>query len=801
MRKMDMVTITDHDTIDGALEIAHLPSTFLSEEITAAFPEDRVKVHIVALDITESQHCEIQRLKDDVYELTAFMRAASIPHFVAHPLSGPASEFTPAHVQKLILVFKYLEAYNGTRASRTTLALQRILAQLTTSTIAEWAELHRVEPVSWEPVRYLTGGSDDHGGLAIARAHTEFIDAQPDISSMREAFFSGKLRPAGATGSAQLLGHNIYSVTMKYFQQTAGSSAFNALAGDDAENSELKTNTSGRSARVRDVAMKSIGDADFGLEDLIVNSHTDPVNSAIGELGREIARGVFREFTADLVEGIKRFDLEKTFDAVPGLLTALSLSLPYLFGYRYTVRDQSTAERIATTMGCDADDLGGCRVAIFTDTGFDINGVAIGLRRLVWDMRKIGGDARLVVCGDRPKNPDFSGLEKEGGLKILNPITSVAIPIYSEMKMGVPSLVDVMDYLARENISVVQVSTPGPLGLIALLAAKLCGLPVVANYHTALSEYTARLTGDDSFAALVDTLIGMFYRQADHVIVPSRSMCERVEQFNVYTDRIHLLQRGVETSRFKPTAYDGNMWRRYGLNGDPKLLYVGRISKEKGLDMLIDAYQQVKSRSVRAELVLVGDGPYRAELADKTVDPNVHFLGYQTGEELTKLYASADVFVFPSATDTFGNVVLEAQASGLPAVVVNRGGPANQVISDLNGFVVGVDDSERMAEAIARLVLDEELRQAMGAAARRRALSMTSEKAARIHWEFYISCWRRSLEVDCPEPTARSAFEASNINDAHPEDMPIRHQLSLCPDGSASVLPTPTEPIGTSRAS
>ena len=170
---------------------------------------------------------------------------------------------------------------------------------------------------------------------------------------------------------------------------------------------------------------------------------------------------------------------------------------------------------------------------------------------------------------------------------------------------------------------------------------------------------------------------------------------------------------------------------------------MARVSREKGLDSLLAAFQHLRATRENVELVVVGDGPYKSDLERQAQDEKVVFVGYQRGEQLARIYASADVFVFPSTTDTFGNVVLEAQASGVPAVVANRGGPAEQVTPGVNGFVVDPDDAVQMASAIGDLLDDESLRQDMGRAERRRALTLSLRQAAQAQWDLYEEAWGR----------------------------------------------------------
>ena len=181
-RGMDMVTITDHNTIAGALEIAHLPNTFISEEITTYFPEDRCKLHVLAYDITETQHEDIQLLRDNVFDLVPYLREQNIVHVLAHPLFAVNDRLTPAHFEQALLLFNILEE-NGTRDARQNKTLRDIVSRLTPLDIDRLANTPPAsKPYGDEPwEKGITGGSDDHSSLNIARMHTVF-PGQPTLN-------------------------------------------------------------------------------------------------------------------------------------------------------------------------------------------------------------------------------------------------------------------------------------------------------------------------------------------------------------------------------------------------------------------------------------------------------------------------------------------------------------------------------------------------------------------------------------------------------------------------------------------
>jgi glycosyltransferase involved in cell wall biosynthesis len=199
-------------------------------------------------------------------------------------------------------------------------------------------------------------------------------------------------------------------------------------------------------------------------------------------------------------------------------------------------------------------------------------------------------------------------------------------------------------------------------------------------------------------------------------------------------EKLKILPRGLDTDLFNPKRRDLTFWPGSGANGkEVRLLYVGRISREKDLDVLAAAYKKIRGNGQPVRLYLVGDGPYSEALA--TVLPDAVFLGYLAGEKLAKAYASADVFVFPSTTDTFGNVVLEAQASGLPVIVSDLGGPKELVRDGRTGIVTKAHDADDFARAIERMSGDSDLRSRMGQEARQQVVDRNWPGAFRKFWQ------------------------------------------------------------------
>ena len=224
-----------------------------------------------------------------------------------------------------------------------------------------------------------------------------------------------------------------------------------------------------------------------------------------------------------------------------------------------------------------------------------------------------------------------------------------------------------------------------------------------------------------------------FYSQLDVVYVNSENYRQRWIERGIAPERLKLFPRGIDTTLFTPAHRNPGFWEKYGKkSGELGLLYVGRISKEKNIDIAVAAIRKLSGEGFPVRLLVVGDGPYLRDLRQEV--PEACFTGYLRAAELATAYASSDIFVFPSTTDTFGNVVLEAKAAGLPCVVSNRGGPCELVNDGIDGFVTRALDVGDFARALRLLCKDAELRAKMGQEARNRVENRNWSHAFRQFW-------------------------------------------------------------------
>ena len=385
------------------------------------------------------------------------------------------------------------------------------------------------------------------------------------------------------------------------------------------------------------------------------------------------------------------------------------------------------------------------RRAWLTDTFDDLNGVARTIRTLASLAAKTDRPITVVTCRTDLPATDFP-------LRHFAPVGTFVLPEYPQQTLTAPPVLDMLAWLEAAALEELIISTPGPVGLVGRLAGPLLGLRMRGVYHTDFPNYLRQWTEDDLMGDLAWRFMRWFYGPMERVYVPSQAYLEQLAEAGFERERLRVLPRGVDISIFRPDRRDEAFWKGWGRHGGLKFLYVGRIAEEKNLRALIEAWKRLYERPGEATLILVGDGPAREALQRSCARPDVVFTGALYGETLAIAYASADIFVFPSLTDTFGNVVLEAHASGLPAIVADRGGPPEIVRSHGSGLVT-TGDPAALAEAMRRLRDDPALRDRL----RTRAL----ERARASRWEAVLQLLDEASDTvtaatprRAPEPAA-----------------------------------------------
>lgn len=327
------------------------------------------------------------------------------------------------------------------------------------------------------------------------------------------------------------------------------------------------------------------------------------------------------------------------------------------------------------------------RLAVVTETyPPEVNGVAVTVARLIEGLLLRGHEIDLVRPRQSLRVPQATAVE---GLQELL-MRGMPIPRYPQLRMGLPAKAALVSQWQRRRPDLVHVATEGPLGWSAVQAARKLRLPVSADFRTNFHAYS-RHYGLGWLNKTILTYLRKFHNRADLTLVPTETL--RKELAAMGFERLSVVGRGVDTQRFDPALRSPLVRARWGVAvDDPVVLYVGRLAAEKNLDLLIRAYQAMKQRRKSLRLVVIGEGPMADDLA--TQCPDALLLGVQGGLELAQSYASADIFLFPSRTETYGNVTAEALASGLAVVAFDYAAARELIINGHNGWTSGLQDEE-----------------------------------------------------------------------------------------------------------
>jgi glycosyltransferase involved in cell wall biosynthesis len=362
------------------------------------------------------------------------------------------------------------------------------------------------------------------------------------------------------------------------------------------------------------------------------------------------------------------------------------------------------------------------RVAIFSEVYWPmVSGVGVTLRRLADSLMQRGHAVRVYSAS---YNLPESGDRPEVCRSASRPFF-----LYPDVQWAFPRHRALMEDAQRFRPDVIHLATEFAMGYAGSRVARQLGVPIVASAHTDYEQYASRYRVDWAIRAGWRYL-RWFYSQADMVLCPTRIYEQHLHSRGV--THTGIWSRGVDARLFHPeyrsNAYRGALGARHG---DPVITYIGRLAREKNLELLLDAWTSIRGRYPSARLVLVGQGPLEEEIAGRGL-AGVHLTGLLTGRDLAEAYASADVFAFPSVTETFGNVLLEAMASGLPVVAAAAGGVLEFVRHGRNSWLVQPNSADAMAEGVARLLDDVPMRRSLAegglATARSRGWDMVDDR-------------------------------------------------------------------------
>ena len=682
-RGMDFVTITDHDTIDGCLEIADRDDVFISEELTAWFRGEPQAVHLLCLGISPDDHAWLQGHNRDLEACAEYLHSREISCSLAHPFYAVEAPLTPAHRRRLAQLFPVWETRNGSRARELNMPA------------AIYIETHGGTG---------TGGSDDHAGVDIGRTFTETPPAATPEEFLRH-IREGRAEARGEQGSAAKWAHSAMGLATRALLIKDAETATNrvAAAGQPLAHGEIREPHADAVLKIAERVMsegnlrQGESASDLGPEDAraLLHAFTDAVGVEPGralidymqeddfshaELARRARRTHerrLREVVEETVEligsGGEPAELApRAVQAGRNLFRAAIPAIPYAPAAAFLGKEKA---KLTPAEGPK-------RVALIADAIGGMHGVTHTIERI----RELGVPGYDVEVIGTDRNVD----------RRLPAVAEVEIPFYAGLEIGVPGLPAMVEALAEGRFDAVHLTAPGPAGVTAALIARIMELPVLGSWHTELGAYAGLRSSSPELERGMDIALSLFYKQCGRVLSPSPASDESLVKLGIERGSIGRWGRGVDTSRFDPALRSADDYP-----GEIKVLYVGRLTKEKGVDLLADAFLRANEADPRLHLLLAGGGP-EEELLRERLGDRATFLGWLGGDELPRAYASADIFIFCSRTDTFGQVLVEAGASGLPCVAVDEGGPSSIVVDGETGRLCEPDPA-MLAAAVLQL--------------------------------------------------------------------------------------------------
>jgi glycosyltransferase involved in cell wall biosynthesis/predicted metal-dependent phosphoesterase TrpH len=723
-RGMDFVTITDHDTIAGVLEIADRPDVFISEELTAHFRGEPQAVHVLCYGITQEDHEWLQANGHDVELCAAYLDEREIVCALAHPYYTVAAPLGARHRRRLAELFGVWEIRNGARAP----------------------ELNR-PAATYAVTREVTGigGSDDHAGVDIGRTYTE-APASRTPRDFLEHVRSGQVLARGAQGSAAKWAHAAIALAARALGAGAESDrpeqrpdparvmtmVRRLLSEGDARHGAVGSDLSPGDARC--LLQAWLGALELEQLDTLTGtgeggliaymqedgfSHSDLYRRACRMHERKLRRAVGVAVAA--ATGAAEIPA-----AAEGLFEACVAAIPYAPATAFLAAEQAKLAAIPHSRREDGERP---RVAILAD-GI---GSTHGVTRTIEEIRQRGVPGfEIEVVGTDP--------EVDARLPS---VADIDVPFYPGLRIGVPSLpaaVQTLSGLGGRGYEAIHVCSPGPAGIAGALVARALRLPLLGSYHTELTAYAGLRSGERRVADATAMAVSAFYHACDVVLSPSRAADEALAAIGMPAERVLRWDRGVDTARFHPTARDTRRGEMINV------MYSGRITREKGVELLADVFLSALAMEPRLHLTLAGGGPEEGRLRER-LGEHASFLGWLEGDDLARAYGEADVFLFPSSTDTFGQVILEAQASGLPVIAVAEGGPLSLIEDGASGLLREADAGQ-LAAALLDLARSPLLREHLS----RGGLATVAERTWERTLERLSAGYRRVLpEYDSPE--------------------------------------------------
>jgi glycosyltransferase involved in cell wall biosynthesis len=688
-RGMDFVTVTDHNNMDASLYLTekYPLDTFTGTEFTVYFPEDGCKTHILCYGHTQAQFAELQRVRRNIYDFRDYVKENKLAHSVAHATFSVNGRLALHHLEKLILLFDVFEGINGGRGKLHNTTWVRTLENLTPLTLENLHARYRIEPFSDNPwMKGFTGGSDDHAGLFLGKTYTLARASSP--AEYLDRIKNKECRHAGRYSDFHSLAFTVYKIAHD-FSKTKKSVHFAGGLFSKITNYIFEQEKPGLIERIKMKGFKMKGGRGSRINTLLVELIDEMRSESFDNIDRklnivyhkasEIADEYFRMMAVNLAKDVKSISMDDLYRSVTTALPAMFVSIPFFSSFNQIYKDRDLLGQLNDKYNYSAKPRKK-RILWFTDTINDLNGVSVTLRTIGRLADSKGYDLKLVSS----LLPEELDHRLPPNLMNLKPVTSFSLPYYEKLTIKIPSVIAALEDIYDFEPDEVYISTPGPVGLVGLLASRLLSVKSTGIYHTDFTGEVHEIAKNDSLTNLVEWYTRWFFDSVTQLKTTSEQYVDYLENRGINRGKMSVFRRGIDADLFRPVEKT---------EGRPfTLCYGGRVSKDKNLGFLMKLFDELEKR-YDIRLIIVGHGPFSGDIEKWAAKrSNIIVKGEVDHSRMPEVYAEADLFVFPSNTDTFGMVVLESQACGLPAIVSDLGGPKEIIADKHTGLVANADD-------------------------------------------------------------------------------------------------------------
>ncbi|MBF0102530.1 MAG: glycosyltransferase [Desulfobacterales bacterium] len=752
---MSIYTATDHDSISANLElISQGIDVPISVEVSARFPhanrKKRCKIHVLTYDIPK-ENCEsifttIMDIRDNIYDLIAFYDKLNIPYMIAHPLYAVNELLTTDIFEQLLLLADHFEL-NGSKSLETNSLLDHIISSLNSEHLEMLADKYSKKikhPKVNIAKKYANkAGQDAHILSYVARSFTYNSSAQ----HIRDLFFTFPEQNEACVRHSvpENLEYVLYRVGIEH--KLKGKPAIEAMIASDPNLTKIYQMLTNHKPKSIEFSKKVFFYVDkhflgsrmfenrFGKDDirtlltrsaqkLPINFFSGVNDDTVAEKFHEIVKEIVDHTVIDYFDAKRKtpvgtffFNLFKTMGTILDLEKYIT---PYAISTRIFHETRRFGEQVKQTV-LGENKPRSPRIGHFFDTIYEINGPAKFAISILSIRDKLDGLYRIATCSNDPS---------KYGEDVIRMIYGYQPIEYRNISVRFPSLIEVINYCYEYNFTHIHAATPGPLGLAALFAAKhVFNLPFFVTHHTELAQYIGEYTDDIKIEQTIWDYLNWFYSQADIIFALSCDSKQILAHHGIDESKIRIMKRGIDIDRFTP---HGTQKKTDGFH----IVTSCRMSTDKRLQDLIPVVKNIMKRT-DISWTFIGDGPYKPLLQKELNGYHVNFTGFLHGADYVQALKNADLFVFPSIDDTFGQTPLEAMACGVPVIVTDRGGPKDNVVDGETGLIVRGKHPQDIINAIT-IMLDKSLLSTMGMKAREYMETRSFENAFHEFYTYYL---------------------------------------------------------------